>query len=162
MACGILVPQPGIKPLSPALEGRFLTIGPPGQSLLCHFKTPGGHCLSSWSSLLKLQLFVPIFMLSCFSRVWLFATPWTAAHLSPLSMGFSRQEYWSWLPYPTPGDLLDPGIKTAFLSHQHLFRLLHWHMGSLPLVPPGKPRLLGSHSYLQVVQVYLRTTCIRR
>ena len=45
------------------------------------------------------------------SRVRLFATPWTVARQAPLSMGFSRQEYWSGLPFPSPGDLLDPGIK---------------------------------------------------
>ena len=46
--------------------------------------------------------------LSC---VWLFATPWTVAHQAPLSIEFSRQEYWSRLPLPTPGDLLDPGVE---------------------------------------------------
>ena len=45
------------------------------------------------------------------SRVWLFATPGTVAHQAPPSMGFSRQEYWSGLPFPSPGDLPDPGIK---------------------------------------------------
>ena len=45
------------------------------------------------------------------SRVWLFAAPWTVAHLASLSMGFSRQEYWSGLPCPSPGDLPDPGIE---------------------------------------------------
>ena len=45
------------------------------------------------------------------SHVGLFATPWTVAHQAPLSMGFSRQEYWSGLPFPSPGDLLDPGIE---------------------------------------------------
>ena len=45
------------------------------------------------------------------SRVRLFATPWTVAHQVPPSIGFSRQEYWSGLPFPSPGDLLDPGIK---------------------------------------------------
>ena len=39
------------------------------------------------------------------------AIPWTVAHWAPLSMEFSRQEYWSWLPCPSPGDLPDPGIK---------------------------------------------------
>ena len=43
--------------------------------------------------------------------VWLFMTPWTAAHQAFLSTGFSRQEYWSGLPFPTPGDLSNPGIK---------------------------------------------------
>ena len=47
------------------------------------------------------------------SRVRLFATPWTAAHQAPLSMGFSRQESWSRLPCPAPGDLPDPGIRPA-------------------------------------------------
>ena len=51
-------------------------------------------------------------VLSCFSRVRLFATPWTVAHQASLSVGFSRQEYWSGLPFPSPGDLPDPGIKT--------------------------------------------------
>ena len=45
------------------------------------------------------------------SRVRLLATPWTVAYQDPLSMGFSRQEYWSGLPFPSPGDLPDPGIE---------------------------------------------------
>ena len=45
------------------------------------------------------------------SRVQLFATAWTIAHQAPPSMEFSRQEYWSGLPFPSPGDLLNPGIK---------------------------------------------------
>ena len=49
------------------------------------------------------------------SRVWLCATPWTAAHQVPPSMGFSRQEYWSGLPFPSPGDLPDPGIEPKSL-----------------------------------------------
>ena len=55
------------------------------------------------------------------------ATPWTVAHYAPLSMGFPGQEYWSGLPFPSPGNLLNPGIETVFpglqvdslpLSHQ--------------------------------------------
>ena len=49
------------------------------------------------------------------SHVQLFATLWTVAHQAPLSMGFSRQEYWSVLSCPSPGDLSDSGIKPAFL-----------------------------------------------
>ena len=49
-------------------------------------------------------------MLSRFNRVLLFVILWTVAHQAPLSVGFSRQEYWSGLPCPPPGDLLDPGI----------------------------------------------------
>ena len=45
------------------------------------------------------------------SHVRLFATPWTRAWLAPLSMEYSRQEYWSGLPFPTPGDLPDPGTE---------------------------------------------------
>ena len=48
------------------------------------------------------------------SRVQLFVTPWTIARLAPLSMEFFRQEYWSGLPFPSPGDLPDPGIKPVF------------------------------------------------
>ena len=50
-------------------------------------------------------------VLSHFSCVPLFVTPWTIARQAPLSMGFSRQEYWSGLPCPSPGDLPDPGIE---------------------------------------------------
>ena len=52
-------------------------------------------------------------MLSHFSRVQLFATPWTVACQVPLSMEFSRQEYWSGLPCPLPEDLTNPGIELA-------------------------------------------------
>ena len=66
-------------------------------------------------------------MLSCFSHVWLFVTLWTVALQAPLSMGFSRQEYWSGLPCPPPGDLPNPGIKPASpvaLRCRHI--LYHW------------------------------------
>ena len=49
------------------------------------------------------------------SHVQLFVAPWTVAHQAPLSVAFSRQEYWSGLPLPIPGDLPDPGIETASL-----------------------------------------------
>ena len=45
------------------------------------------------------------------SHVWLFETLWTVAHQAPLSMEFSRQKFWSRLPFPSPGDLPDPGIE---------------------------------------------------
>ena len=48
----------------------------------------------------------------------LFVTPWTVAHQAPLSMGFSRQQYWSGLPFPPPGDLSDPGIEPRFPALQ--------------------------------------------
>ena len=72
-------------------------------------------------------------MLSHFSPVQFFATPWTAAHQAPLSMGFSRQKCWSGLPYPLPGDFPNPGIRPCLLH------LLQWQASSLRLAPPGKP-----------------------
>ena len=55
-------------------------------------------------------------MLSPFSYVQLFSTLWTVAHQAPLSMGISRQEYWSGLPCPPPGDLANPGIEPSSLK----------------------------------------------
>ena len=55
-------------------------------------------------------------MLSHFSRVRLFATLWTVAHQAPLSMGFSKQKYWSGLPCPPPGDLFNPEIEPVALT----------------------------------------------
>ena len=52
-----------------------------------------------------------MFVLSCFSRVQLFVTLWTIAHQAPLSVEFSRQEYWNGLPFPSLGDLSDPEIE---------------------------------------------------
>ena len=57
-------------------------------------------------------------MLSRFSCVWVFATLWTIACQAPLSMGFSRQEYWSGLPFSPPGDLPDPGIECGSPASQ--------------------------------------------
>ena len=64
--------------------------------------------------------------------VQLFVTPWTVAYHVPLSMGFPGQEYWSGLPFPSPGDLPDPGIEPRSPVLQ---------MDSLPSEPPGKPIL---------------------
>ena len=65
------------------------------------------------------------------SRVQLFTTPWTRAHQAPLSMKFSGQDYWSGLPFPSPGDLLNPGIKFMSPTLQ---------ADSLPSEPPEKPK----------------------
>ena len=61
-------------------------------------------------------LLVAMLLLSRFSRVRLFATPWTVTCQAPLSMGFSRLEYWNGLLCPPPGDLPDPGIELSLLS----------------------------------------------
>ena len=76
----------------------------------------------------------PAYVLSCFSCVQLFATPWTVAHQVPLSMGFSRQEYWSGLPFPPPEDLPDSGIELASPVAPAL------QVDSLPLSLQGSPK----------------------
>ena len=79
-------------------------------------------------------------VLSHFSRVRLSVTLWTVAHQAPLSTGFSRQEYWSGLPFPPPGDLSDPGkIKLPVLG------LLRGQVASLPLSPPGSPNYVRKY-----------------
>ena len=62
------------------------------------------------------------------------ATPWTVAYKAPPSSGFSRQEYWSQLPFPSPGDLPEPGIEPGSPVLQ---------ADALPSEPPGKPLGLG-------------------
>ena len=97
------LPEPGIEPRSPALQANALPSEPPG-------KPPG------YNGGLLLLL----------SPVQLFVTPWTVAYQTPPSMGFFSQEYWSGLPFPSPGDLPDPGIELTSLY------LLDWQAGSLP------------------------------
>ena len=67
------------------------------------------------------------------SHVRLFATPWTTAQQAPLSIGFPRQEYWSGLPFSTPGDLPDLGIKLTSPASPALAG------GFFTTEPPGKP-----------------------
>ena len=64
-------------------------------------------------------------------RVCLLVTLWTVGHQAPLSTGFPRQEYWSGLPFPFPGDRPDPGIESGSLELQ---------ADSLPSKPPEKPK----------------------
>ena len=76
-------------------------------------------------------------------------TSWTVARQAPLSMGFSRQEYWNGLPFPPPGDLPDPGTVYIYIGasqvvltqgmNLHLLSFLLWQVSSLPLAIPGKP-----------------------
>ena len=85
------------------------------------------HEVHSTSSKIKYNLKVKVKSLS---RVQLFVTPWTVARQVPPSMGFSRQEYWSELPFPSPGDLPDPGIEPRSPALQ---------ADALTSEPPGKP-----------------------
>ena len=84
-----------------------------------------------WVILLFCHLKVKVKSLGC---VWLFATPWTIAHQVPLSMGFSRQEYWSGLPFLSPWDFPDPGIEPRSLALQ---------ADAFTSEPPGKPYILS-------------------
>ena len=76
-------------------------------------------------------------MLTCLSCVQLSAISWPVAHQAPLSMGFSKQEYWSGLPCLSPGDLPNPGIEPISPPVQ---------ADSLPSEPPGKPKNTGVDS----------------
>ena len=81
--------------------------------------------------------------LSC---VRLFATPWTVAHQAPLSLGFSRQEYWIGLPFPSPGDLPNPGTEPRSPALQ---------ADALTSEPPGKPKPLLAKSCLYFLICHL-------
>ena len=78
------------------------------------------------------------------SRVQLFATPWTVAHQAPPSMGFSGQEYWSGLPFPSPGDLPDPGTEPRSPTLQ---------ADTLTSEPPGKPYMHKSKTKTIMVNI---------
>ena len=86
-------------------------------------------------------------ILSHFSHVWLFVTLWTVAHQVPLSMGFSRQEYWSGLPCPPPADLPSPGIEPASPIPPAL------QADSLPTESAGKPEvnISAAHQILLIL-----------
>ena len=82
--------------------------------------------LSFW----KVCVCVCVFVCAC-SHVWLFVAPCTVTHQSPPSMGFPRQAYWSVLPFPSPGDLPDPGIQPVSPELPG---------GFFTTEPPGKPQ----------------------
>ena len=101
------LPNPGIELRSPTLQVESLPSEPPGKYNFRKKKS-----------------------VKSLSRVRLFVTPWTAARQAPLSMGFSRQEYWSGLPFHSPGDLPDPETEPKSPALQ---------ADSLQSEPPGKP-----------------------
>ena len=78
----------------------------------------------------RFTLFISDYKVKSFGHIWLFATPWAVAYQDSLSMGFSRQEYWSELPFPSPGYLPDPGIEPRSPVLQ---------ADASPSGPPGKP-----------------------
>ena len=106
---------------------KLLKISPPSNYQLYHF---GGCLLLLFSIITHTQKYVSSLMLCLGTHHSpLFETPWTVALQAPLSMGFSRQEYWSGLPCPPPGDLSNPRVKPRSPALQ---------VDSLPSEPPGK------------------------
>ena len=91
-----------------------------------------------WTCRVACRILVPLFcaMISCFSCVQLCVIIWTVARQAPLSMGFSRQEYWNGLSCPPPGDLPDLGIELASPASSAL------QAESLPLSHQGSPLVL--------------------
>ena len=87
--------------------------------------------------LLKYSWFVVVVEL--LTHVWLFMTPWTVAHQAPLTIGFSRQEYWGRLPLPSPGDLPNPGIEPVFPALAGRF---------FATEPPRKPQYCSIYCYM--------------
>ena len=110
------LPYPEIKPEFPALAGGFFAIESPGK---------------------------PLKWVCVFSCVRLFATPWAVARWPPLSMGFSRQEYWRGLPCLSPGDIPDPRVKSTFLTSPALAGRFCFFFFFLPLAPSQAARSAG-------------------
>ena len=99
-------------------------------------KMPSKSSVNPKTGIFTLQECMCVQSLSC---VCFLATPWTVAHQTSLSMGFSRQEYWSRLPLPPPGDLPDPGIEPASL------RPVLGQVDSLSLRHLGNPKYGSKH-----------------
>ena len=99
------LPDPGIEPASLALVGGFFTSSATWEAKRTYRKK---QIRLRCKTLLNCKVKVKVKSLS---HVRLFATSWTVAYQAPPSMGFSRQECWSGLPFPSPGDLSDPGIE---------------------------------------------------
>ena len=90
-----------------------------------------------WGTAVCVCVCVCVCTLSC---VLLFVTPWTAAHQAPLSMEFYRQEHWSGVPFPPPGDLPSPGIEPRSLGSPALAG------GFFTTSPPGKTTMGNCYS----------------
>ena len=132
--------HPVMDPMSPALAGTFFTTEPPGKSPVT---------LVQWSYIhtwvLGAKWCMLLLLVSHFSCVQLCVTPWTIAHQAPLSMRFPRQEYWSGLPFPSPGDLLNPGIKPVSPA---------WQAEPLPLNHQGSPSNIYVASIMQMFFIF--------
>ena len=94
-------------------------------------------------------------MLGGFSCVWLSVTPWTVAHQAPLSVGFSRREYWSGLPRPSSGHLPPPGIEPASLMSPALAGGFFTARATWDAPPTGEEDLYIHTIYYSVYNIFL-------
>ena len=99
------------------LPTRFTSSAFPYAAYLKSLLSLGRHIYSLICTQMK---YVHFYVQSLFSHVQLFVTLWAAVCQVPLSMGFSRQEHWSGLPFPSPGDLPNPGTELTFLRSPEL------------------------------------------
>ena len=116
-------------------------------------KSPNTICVYGWRGEWK--------RVKSLSGVWLFVTPWTVAYQALRSMGFSRQEYWSGLPFPSPGDLPNPGIEPVSPALQT--DALPSELLGKPLVKRGWGHLStgtapGINSIIVILQAETETT----
>ena len=101
-------------------------------------------CIRASSDSSAIDMFIFKVKVKSLSRVRLFATPWTIAYQAPLSMGFSRQECWSGLPFLSPGDLPNPGIKPGSPALQ---------ADTLPSEPPLLPKYIAKTMYIILTKI---------
>ena len=95
-------------------------------------------------------LLLPVHVISCFSHVWLFATLWTIARQAPLSLRFSREEYWSGLPCPPPGDLPTQGLNPyLYVSYTGRWVLYNYHHQGSPYYYLEETKVQKPHKQLK-------------
>ena len=123
------------------LQGSHGSTGDPTGCVRCktaeeiHEGMSRPQAVSALDLMIRKNVFLPVHTWAhawLLSHAWLFVTPWTVTHQPPLSMGLSRQEYWSWLPFPSPGIFPTQGLNLSVLCH------LRCHAGSLPLQHRGR------------------------
>ena len=101
---------------------------------------------------ISIYLYRYTYIVKVLSHVQLFVTPWTVAHQAPLSMGFSRQEQWSGLSFPSPGDLPDLGIKPRSPALQ---------ADALTSEPTGKPIQIYIYTHYVYIFTYIHSNTIK-
>ena len=119
-----------VEPLGPSVELKDKESKAPGDAQRSWLVKKNKGMMTLWLRSQSTHIHIHVSEVKSLSCVRLFATPWTVAHQAPPSMGFSRQEYWSGLPFPSPGDLPDPGIEARSPALQ---------ADALTSEPPGMP-----------------------